>query len=61
MKYFIVKATGVVIAVPEAKIGEGKNATDLVSQYASRPDFYAECDENGKPVATKPQKSKTEK
>lgn len=61
MKYFIVKATGVVIAVPEVKTGEGKNATNLADQYASRSDFYTECDENGKPVATKPQKSKTEK
>lgn len=61
MKYFIVKATGVVIAVPKVKTGEGKNATDLVLQYASRPDFYTECDKNGKPVATEPQKSKTEK
>ncbi len=52
MKYFISKATGLVLAVDEkVKAGEGEHAVNIVDQYSARPDKYIPCKKDGTPLS----------
>ena len=50
MKYFKLKANGVVLGVDESVTTGDKNKTSILSQYENRPELYTPCDESGNPL-----------
>lgn len=50
MKYFKLKANGVVLGVDESVKTGDKSQTSILSQYESRPELYTPCDKDGNPL-----------